>query len=144
MTGGNDSGAPPSEHQEETPSTAPNHSATTSAAPQPDTDKRMTIYVKDQSGTQIEFRIKSTTKFEKVFMAFEKAQGRQGLRFHFDGERVNADQTPGDVSVFFFLYKGAGRLTGDRSRWRMVTSWRRSRSSWGVGWKDERRCRAMD
>ncbi|KAJ9618253.1 hypothetical protein H2203_009169 [Taxawa tesnikishii (nom. ined.)] len=120
MTGGNDS-APGGDALHRS-----NHSATTSAAPQPDTDKRMTIYVKDQSGTQIEFRIKSTTKFEKVFMAFEKAQGRQGLRFHFDGERVNADQTPGDVEMEDgdILEAFAEQL--------------------GVGWKDERRCRAMD
>ena len=67
-------------------------------------------FVKDESlnirlhkvpeGDDVVFRVRTTTKLQKVFDAYATARypGRD-LRFLLDGERLRGDQTPGDVDM---------------------------------------------
>ena len=56
----------------------------------------ITIRVKDQSGEETFFKVKKTTKMQKVFDAYaaRKSVSRAKLRFMLDGERVPDDATP--------------------------------------------------
>jgi small ubiquitin-related modifier len=49
-----------------------------------------------QAGDETLFKIKKTTKMEKVFNAYAQRKGVQvgSLRFLLDGERVTGEQTP--------------------------------------------------
>ena len=51
-------------------------------------------------GDETFFKVKTTTKLQKVFDAYATARypGRD-LRFLLDGERLNGDQTPADVDM---------------------------------------------
>ena len=51
-------------------------------------------------GEDVFFKVKTTTKLQKVFDAYATARypGRD-LRFLLDGERLRGDQTPGDVDM---------------------------------------------
>lgn len=79
------------------PHTPANANANATAAPAAD---RVQIVLKDQSGTQVAFGVKSSTRMEKVMNAYaERASRHVGtLRFHFDGERVLPDDTTASVS----------------------------------------------
>lgn len=61
---------------------------------------RVQIILKDQSGTQVAFGVKSNTRMEKVQNAYAERAARPvaSLRFHFDGERVLPDDTVASVS----------------------------------------------
>eukprot|EP00195_Chlamydomonas_chlamydogama_P014024 CAMPEP_0202913672 /NCGR_PEP_ID=MMETSP1392-20130828/61125_1 /ASSEMBLY_ACC=CAM_ASM_000868 /TAXON_ID=225041 /ORGANISM="Chlamydomonas chlamydogama, Strain SAG 11-48b" /LENGTH=94 /DNA_ID=CAMNT_0049605021 /DNA_START=36 /DNA_END=320 /DNA_ORIENTATION=- len=64
----------------------------------------MSIFVKEHQQTikdPLQFRVKSTTKFEKIITAFatKKALDPQLLRFVFDGHRIERFQTPGDLDM---------------------------------------------
>lgn len=61
----------------------------------------ITICVKDQGGDETLFKVKRTTKMSKVFDAFASRKNLQSsaLRFILNGERVSADQTPGDLDM---------------------------------------------
>lgn len=54
------------------------------------------IRVKDQDSNEVHFKIKSTTPLRKVMDAYCQRQGlrRDALRFLFDGDRVQDDDTP--------------------------------------------------
>lgn len=65
------------------------------------------IKVKDQDGGEVVFRVKRTTKFERIIQTFcqKKAWNAGQVKFLFDGNRILADDTPesldmddGDVS----------------------------------------------
>ena len=47
-------------------------------------------------GETVTFRVKPTTKFSKIIKAFCQKEGldESGVRFMFDGERLNPDDTP--------------------------------------------------
>ncbi|GBG28894.1 Small ubiquitin-related modifier [Hondaea fermentalgiana] len=57
------------------------------------------IKVRDQSGDETVFKIKTSTKMSKVFDAYATRKGVDAsqLRFFLDGERVNGDATPSDL-----------------------------------------------
>lgn len=50
----------------------------------------------DQTGEETFFKIKKTTKMQKVFDAYSSRKGVQAnsLRFLLDGERIEPNQTP--------------------------------------------------
>ncbi|GMH69783.1 hypothetical protein TrVE_jg4207 [Triparma verrucosa] len=56
----------------------------------------ITIRVKDQTGEETFFKIKRSTKMEKVFQTYATRRGVDfnSLRFLLDGERIGADETP--------------------------------------------------
>ena len=56
----------------------------------------ISLKVKDQNGTEVQFRVKKTTKMEKIFVAYANRKGISidQIRFQLDGERVNPNQTP--------------------------------------------------
>ena len=53
-------------------------------------------YLFAQTGEETFFKIKKTTRMEKVFNAFATRKGVQltSLRFMLDGERIESDATP--------------------------------------------------
>lgn len=63
--------------------------------------KTINIIVIDQSGIEVQFKIKETSKMEKMFTAF---CGRTGLdfksvRFLYDGNRISPDSTPKSLGM---------------------------------------------
>ncbi|THW40332.1 hypothetical protein D6D21_06886 [Aureobasidium pullulans] len=85
----NDGAAAPTANPDE-PRTPDNGAP--SAAPAEPVD-RVQIVLKDQSGNQIAFGVKSNTRMEKVQNAYAEKTGRPvaSLRFYFEGNRVTAD-----------------------------------------------------
>jgi hypothetical protein len=69
------------------------------AAAEPPVD-RVQIVLKDQTGVQVAFGVKSNTRMEKVQNAYADRAGRpvSSLRFFFDGHRVLPDDTVATVS----------------------------------------------
>merc|ERR1712146_262410 len=61
----------------------------------------ITIKVKDQQGEETHFKIKTTTKFHKVFNAYSQRKGVDpaSIRFAFDGQHINPEQTPADIDM---------------------------------------------
>ncbi|KAK9847011.1 hypothetical protein WJX84_001018 [Apatococcus fuscideae] len=59
------------------------------------------LVVKDQSGTEVHFRVKTKTKFEKIIAAYcsKKALDTKTLRFLHDGQRINGQQTPEELGM---------------------------------------------
>jgi small ubiquitin-related modifier len=49
-----------------------------------------------QTGEETYFKVKKTTRMEKVFNAYAQRKGVNAgaLRFLLDGQRINGDQTP--------------------------------------------------
>ena len=64
-------------------------------------DSTLTIRVKDQSGEETFFKVKSSTKMGKVFGAFAKRKGveSKAMRFIYDGRRVGDDDTPASLEM---------------------------------------------
>lgn len=64
--------------------------------PEESSNEPITIRVKDQTGEETMFKIKKSTKMEKVFKAYAARKGVEpaSLRFLLDGERVAPEQTP--------------------------------------------------
>mmetsp|Transcript_3510 Transcript_3510/g.10173 ORF Transcript_3510/g.10173 Transcript_3510/m.10173 type:complete len:93 (+) Transcript_3510:224-502(+) len=56
----------------------------------------ITLVVKDQNGSDLQFKVKGITKFEKIFAAYCERKGIQpaGIKFLFDGERLLSTSTP--------------------------------------------------
>jgi small ubiquitin-related modifier len=56
----------------------------------------MTIFLSDQAGERIQFRVRKNIKFQKVFDNYANRRGVpvSSLTFRFDGERVTAENTP--------------------------------------------------
>lgn len=61
----------------------------------------MVISVVDGEGVDMQLKIKNITPFGSVFKTVERQRGvSQGTyRFHFDGQRLQHDQTPADVGM---------------------------------------------
>lgn len=101
-----------------TPSTPANNGAETTpqnpeeprtpvnAAPADPAVDRVQIVLKDQSGTQIAFGVKSNTRMEKVQNAYADRTGRPvgTLRFYYEGTRVVSEDTVATVSYFLVLF----------------------------------------
>lgn len=56
----------------------------------------ITLRVRDQTGDEMFFKVKKTTKMNKIFDAYAARRGitSSALRFMLDGERITADNTP--------------------------------------------------
>eukprot|EP00752_Nemacystus_decipiens_P011301 g10043.t1 len=82
-------------------------SAAGGAAPKPEggDDKgdatTITIRVRDQTGEETFFKVKKTTRMEKVFNTYATRKGVQvqALRFLLDGQRVNENDTPTSLEL---------------------------------------------
>mmetsp|Transcript_28137 Transcript_28137/g.75966 ORF Transcript_28137/g.75966 Transcript_28137/m.75966 type:complete len:98 (+) Transcript_28137:86-379(+) len=63
--------------------------------------EQLTVVIKEASGAEVQFKVKSTTKFQKIFRTYceKKALNRDSVRFNFDGERINENQTPADLEM---------------------------------------------
>mmetsp|Transcript_22348 Transcript_22348/g.46988 ORF Transcript_22348/g.46988 Transcript_22348/m.46988 type:complete len:98 (-) Transcript_22348:236-529(-) len=61
----------------------------------------ITIRVRDQTGEETYFKIKKTTKMQKVFDTYASRKGVQAssLRFLLDGERIQPDATPKQLEL---------------------------------------------
>lgn len=66
----------------------------------PTTDT-ISIRIHDQSGEDMFFKVKKTTKLEKVFIAYSQRKGftASSVRFLFDGARVRPDQRPEELGM---------------------------------------------
>ena len=77
------------------------------APPRPPKEKKeggegsLNIRIRDQTGEETFFKVKKTTKLDKVFNAYSTRKGvaATSLRFLFDGSRVRGDQTPADIDM---------------------------------------------
>lgn len=56
----------------------------------------ITLRVKEQTGDEMFFKVKKSTKMSKIFDAYASRRGiaAGSLRFVLDGERIQADSTP--------------------------------------------------
>eukprot|EP01041_Mallomonas_annulata_P009589 gene9589-19931_t len=56
----------------------------------------ITLRVKDQTGEEMFFKVKKTTKMSKIFDAYASRRGiaANALRFMIDGERIQPENTP--------------------------------------------------
>ncbi|CAM9126478.1 unnamed protein product [Choristocarpus tenellus] len=61
-----------------------------------DAKETITIRVRDQTGEETFFKVKKSTRMEKVFSTYAQRKGVNvaALRFLLDGERVSPDATP--------------------------------------------------
>jgi small ubiquitin-related modifier len=59
-------------------------------------DAVITVRVKDAQGNEVGFKVKKITKMSKIYEAYASRKGVQtdSVRFIFDGQRVNKDDTP--------------------------------------------------
>lgn len=59
------------------------------------------IIVKDQQGGEVHFKVKTTTKFEKIFAAYcaKKVVDVTAIKFMFDGQRLKAEDTLADHDI---------------------------------------------
>lgn len=59
------------------------------------------IKVRSSDGAEVFFRIKRTTKLEKLTAAYCERAGisHDSIRFLYDGERVKGDMTPVDLGI---------------------------------------------
>lgn len=61
----------------------------------------ITIRVRDQTGEETFFKVKKTTRMEKVFSTYAQRKGVNlaSLRFLIDGERINPSQSPAELDM---------------------------------------------
>ena len=61
----------------------------------------LNIRIRDQTGEETFFKVKKTTKLDKVFNAYatRKDVCATSLRFFFDGAAVSGVQTPADIGM---------------------------------------------
>ncbi len=59
-----------------------------------------------QTGEETVFKVKRVTKMSKVFDAYASRKGvaRPSIRFLFDGERIDDNDTPESVSMAAFVF----------------------------------------
>jgi small ubiquitin-related modifier len=63
--------------------------------------EHINLTIKDPQGEETYFKVKRGTRMRKVFQAFCKRINidPETMRFFFQGERVNDDQTPNDLGL---------------------------------------------
>ena len=61
----------------------------------------LNIRIRDQTGEETFFKVKLTTKLDKVFNAYSTRKGvaYTDLRLYFDGSRVRGNQTPAGIGM---------------------------------------------
>ena len=62
----------------------------------------LNIRIRDQTGEETFFKVKKTTKLDKVFNAYSTRKGvaATSLRFLFDGSRMRGDDMVGEIRNF--------------------------------------------
>ena len=97
------SDAPPPEPTTTTTSAPAAPTAVIPPVPPPSTDpsEYVKIRVADASGTEIYFKVKRKTKFQKITDAYSKRNGMVpgSVRFTFDGNRIRMDDTVGSLEL---------------------------------------------
>ncbi|KAJ3367068.1 Small ubiquitin- modifier 3 [Allomyces javanicus] len=67
------------------------------------TVQQVSLKLRDQQNNEIEFKVKSTTKFQKIAKAYADKKGVDvnSLRFNLDGDRVDiqSEQTVADLGL---------------------------------------------
>ncbi|CEL93224.1 unnamed protein product [Vitrella brassicaformis CCMP3155] len=63
--------------------------------------EHLNLKVKSPDGQEVFFKIKRSTKLEKLMNAYcnRLGQSQEGVRFLFDGERVHPHQTPEELGL---------------------------------------------
>ena len=63
--------------------------------------EHINLRVVDADASEISFKIKRTTPFQKMFDAYAQKKGVnvQNLRFNFDQERLDPGKTPNDMDM---------------------------------------------
>ncbi len=66
-----------------------------------DEEKSIQLKVKNAEGKEVVFKLKLNTPLRKLMDAYCSREGlpHDGVRFLFDGERLNRDQTPGELGM---------------------------------------------
>lgn len=66
-----------------------------------DDDDVITLKIRDQSGEILMFKVKKSTQFSKIFMAYGKRVGLSisKLKFTLDGDRITETETPEDYDL---------------------------------------------
>lgn len=61
----------------------------------------ITIRVRDQTGDEMFFKVKNTTRMQKIMESYSQRRGvgLDSLRFMIDGERVTPDDTPQSLDL---------------------------------------------
>ncbi|KAI8470056.1 MAG: small ubiquitin-like modifier 2 [Monoraphidium minutum] len=63
--------------------------------------EHLNLIVKDATGGEVQFKVKSTTKFGKIFTAYanKKSLDVRAIKFLFDGNRLQDDMTPAEMEM---------------------------------------------
>lgn len=69
--------------------------------PPPTAMRAVAVTVRDSHGSEVAFKIKKSTKFNKLMDAFCERQGKTPtqVRFFFDGTRITGEDTPESVCL---------------------------------------------
>ena len=61
----------------------------------------LNIRIRDQTGEETFFKVKRTTKMEKVFNTYAQRKGvnQNSLRFLLDGEKIFPEETPASLDL---------------------------------------------
>jgi len=67
----------------------------------PNVAQQLSLKVKDQEGGEVTFKVKPSTRFEKILEAYckKKAVDKTTVRFLFDGQRLTDLQTPEEIGM---------------------------------------------
>eukprot|EP00475_Leptophrys_vorax_P033703 TRINITY_DN5341_c0_g1_i1.p1 TRINITY_DN5341_c0_g1~~TRINITY_DN5341_c0_g1_i1.p1 ORF type:complete len:113 (-),score=42.97 TRINITY_DN5341_c0_g1_i1:182-520(-) len=63
--------------------------------------EHLNLKVKSQDGSSVYFKVKKTTQLRKLMEAYCKRVGKETseVRFLFDGQRIEGDQTPQELEM---------------------------------------------
>jgi small ubiquitin-related modifier len=66
-----------------------------------DSKEHVNLTVKDPQGEEVYFKVRRSTKMRKLFTAFCKKSNTDvaSMRFFYQGERIQEDQTPDDLGL---------------------------------------------
>ncbi|KAK9808175.1 hypothetical protein WJX73_005370 [Symbiochloris irregularis] len=62
----------------------------------PKVEQAFQLVVKDQTGGEVHFKVKPTTKFEKIMASYatNKSIDQKSIRFLYEGRRLKPEETP--------------------------------------------------
>lgn len=64
-------------------------------------EQSIQLKVKNAEGKEVVFKLKANTPLRKLMDAYCSREGlpNEGVRFLYDGDRINRDQTPAELSM---------------------------------------------
>ena len=64
-------------------------------------EQSIQLKVKNAEGKEVVFKLKANTPLRKLMDAYCQREGlpADGVRFLYDGERINREQTPGELNM---------------------------------------------